>query len=386
MKNDKRFRLIVVLALVGIVIWQLVGGLMPYLAKGIKALTPFLVAFATAYLLRHPVIWLEKLLSLTTKKKKHPWQHAVASVTVLVLFVGLVSLLIAITVPQIINNITDIITKMPTYVDIMQAKLETLVTSLSERLNMDVSSYVLNVIESFGNQLVSAVSSFGTMQKIAEYTTNAVSSLTSLIFNGILYLMATFYLLFDFDLIKSWIKRCLRLFFREEEKYQKACQFCHNSDQTIEKYIVVKMCASLGLGIVAYIGFLCMGLPYAILLATVVAVTNLVPIIGPIVGAIPPIVIGLTVGDGKMALIAAIFILVCQQLEGNVITPLLTGGALKVSPLLVLAGIAIFGSMMGVWGMILGAPIAAILAGTVRSAVELSEQAEKKENKEYAAQ
>lgn len=386
MKNDKRFRLIVVLALVGIVIWQLVGGLMPFLAKGIKALTPFLVAFATAYLLRHPVIWLEKLLSLTTKKKIHPWQHAVASVTVLVLFVGLASLLVAITVPQIISNITDIITKMPTYVDIVQAKLETLVTSLSERLNMDVSSYVLNVIDSFGNQLVSVVSSFGTMQKIAEYTTVAVSSLTSLVFNGILYLMATFYLLFDFDLIKSWIKRCLRLFFREEEKYQKACQFCHNSDQTIEKYIVVKMCASLGLGIVAYIGFLCMGLPYAILLATVVAVTNLVPIIGPIVGAIPPIVIGLTVGDGKMALIAAVFILICQQLEGNVITPLLTGGALKVSPLLVLAGIAIFGSMMGVWGMILGAPIAAILAGTVRSAIELTEQAEKKENKENAAQ
>lgn len=386
MKKDKRFRQIAILALVGIVIWQIVGGMLPYLAKGIKALTPFLVAFATAYLLRHPVIWLEKLLSLTTKKKVRPWQHAVASVTVLILFVGLAALLVAITVPQIISNITDIITKMPTYVDIVQAKLEKWITDLSERLNVDVNGYVLNFIDSFGNRVVSQVSSFGTVQKIAEYATGAVSSLTSMAFNGILYLMATFYLLFDFDRIKSWIKRSLRLLFREEEAYRKACAFCHNSDQTIEKYIVVKMCASLGLGLIAYIGFLIMGLPYAILLATVVAVTNLVPIIGPIVGAIPPILIGLTVSDGKMALVAAIFILICQQLEGNVITPLLTGGALKVSPLLVLAGIAIFGSMMGVWGMILGAPIAAILAGTVRSAVELTEQAVIKEKTDNAAQ
>ncbi|MEI3218631.1 MAG: AI-2E family transporter [Lachnoclostridium sp.] len=105
-----------------------------------------------------------------------------------------------------------------------------------------------------------------------------------------------------------------------------------------------KASASLGLGIVSYIGFLILGLPYAILLATVIAITNLVPYIGPIVGAVPPILIALTAGDTRLAIGTAVFIIICQQIEGNILTPLLTGDALQVSPLLLLVGIAVFGA------------------------------------------
>ena len=68
------------------------------------------------------------------------------------------------------------------------------------------------------------------------------------------------------------------------------------------------------------------------------------------------------------------FIIICQQIEGNILTPLLTGDALQVSPLLLLVGIAVFGAMMGIPGMILGAPIVAILAGIARKAMRAAEQ------------
>ena len=92
MKNEKRFWVTVALVFVAILVWHITSAMVPALAKGIKALTPFLLAFITAYLLRHPCIWLERLLSLTTKKQVKKWQHTVSTVVVLTLFIGLLAL------------------------------------------------------------------------------------------------------------------------------------------------------------------------------------------------------------------------------------------------------------------------------------------------------
>ena len=149
----------------------------------------------------------------------------------------------------------------------------------------------------------------------------------------------------------------------------------------MEKYIVVRLSTSLGLGIVCYIGFLLFRLPYSILLATVIAVTNIVPYIGPIVGALPAIIVALAAYDIRIAFWVTVFIIICQQIEGNVLTPLLTGDALNINPMLVLLGIAVFGAMMGIPGIILGAPIASVIAGVIRKAAAVAEKGDKKENK-----
>ncbi|MEI3218633.1 MAG: hypothetical protein V8S08_02095 [Lachnoclostridium sp.] len=86
MKSEKRFWAIVALVFVAILVWQIFAGIMPALQKDVAALTPFLIAFATAYLLRHPVIWLERLLVIISKRKTHKWQHAAACAMVLILF------------------------------------------------------------------------------------------------------------------------------------------------------------------------------------------------------------------------------------------------------------------------------------------------------------
>ena len=150
----------------------------------------------------------------------------------------------------------------------------------------------------------------------------------------------------------------------------------------MEKYIVVKLTTSFCLGVVGYIGLKIFGLPYAILLATIIAVTNIVPYIGPIMGAIPAILVGLASMGIKTGLWVAIFILICQQIEGNILTPLLTSGALNISPIFVLLGIAVFGAMMGIPGMILGAPIAGIIGGIIRNALKVIETDIKEKNHE----
>lgn len=378
MKTEKRFWVVVTLVFVAILVWHITSAIVPSLAAGFNALTPFLLAFITAYLLRHPVIWVENFLSLLTKKKKHRWQHTVASLFVLLLFLGLAGLLIGLMIPSIINNISDVIENLPSVVNTFIGYVKETVNDLSQKLDKETGDKIIQMVTDFGGQIIAFISNGAST--VVTGLTGIITKTASFILDFVLYLVASFMLLHDYEHIKESLKRCLRLVVTKPEKYDEACVFLHNCDVIVEKYIVVRLVTSLGIGIVSYFGFLLFGLPYSVLLALVIAVTNLIPYIGPFVGGAPVVLIAFASGNFSTVIGVCIFMLAIQQLEGNILTPLLTSDALEVSPILVLIGIAVFGAMMGIPGMILGAPIVAIIAGLVKGAIVIAEKkAEKKE-------
>lgn len=380
MKNEKRFWGVVALVFVAIIVWHVTSAIVPSLAAGIKALTPFLLAFITAYLLRHPVIWVESFFKLFTKRKSYKWQHVVSSFLVLIVFLGLAGLLIGFMIPGIINNISDVIENLPSFVNVCVNFVKETVNDLSQKLDKDTGDKIIEAATSFGGQLISFISNGATT--VVTGLTGIITKTASFVFDFVLYIVASFMLLHGYDSIKLTLKRCLRLV-TEPEKYDETCLFLHDCDVILEKYIVVRLVTSLGIGVISYFGFLLFGLPYSLLLALVIAVTNLIPYVGPFIGAVPVIIIALATGEMSTVIGVSIFMLVVQQIEGNVLTPLLTSDALEVSPILVLAGIAVFGAMLGVPGMILGAPIIAIISGLVKRSVEIAEKkAEKKEKKD----
>ncbi len=380
MKTEKRFWVVVALVFTAIIVWHVTSAIVPSLAAGIKALTPFLLAFITAYLLRHPVIWVENFFKLFTKKRAYKWQHVVASFLVLIVFLGLVGLLIGFMIPGIINNISDVIENLPAFVTICVNFVKETVNDLSQKLDKETGDKIIEAATSFGGQVISFISNGAT--NVVTGLTGIISKTANFVFDFVLYLVASFMLLHGYDKIKLTLKRCLRLV-TEPEKYDETCIFLHDCDIILEKYIVVRLVTSLGIGIISYFGFLLFGLPYSLLLALVIAVTNLIPYVGPFIGAVPVVLLALASGETSTLIGVCIFMLVVQQIEGNVLTPLLTSDALEVSPILVLAGIAVFGAMLGVPGMILGAPIIAIISGLVKRSVEIAEKkAEKKEKKD----
>ena len=367
------------LVFVAILVWHITSAIVPSLAAGIKAMTPFLIAFVTAYLLRHPVIWTEKLLCLICRKKKHKWQHTVASIFVLAVFLGLIAAVVASILPGLLNNINDIVEKLPSFVNEVVIFVEKIVKELSDRLDADTSKKITETVTALGEDLLKYISSGA--KTVVSTVTDVITGTMSFIVDFALYLVATFLLLHEYDSTKRTLKRCLRIFIKEPDKYDETCVFLHDCDVIVEKYIVVRLVTSLGIGVISYIGFLLFGLPYSLLLALVIAVTNLIPYIGPFVGAVPVVLIALATKDLSVAIWVSVFMLAIQQIEGNILTPLLTSDALEVSPLLVLMGIAVFGAMMGIPGMLLGAPIVAIISGLVKRAVLIVEKkAEKKEN------
>ena len=205
----------------------------------------------------------------------------------------------------------------------------------------------------------------------------------SFLFDFVLYVVASFLLLYGYEQSKVTIKRVMRLFIKDNDKYKETCLLLHESDIIIEKYIVVRLITSLGIGIISYVGFLVLKIPYSLILAVVITLTNLVPYVGPFIGGAPVVVVALASGGWTMAIWALVFMIVIQQIEGNILTPLLTSDALDISPISVILGVAVFGAMMGIPGMLLGAPLVAIISGIVNKAITIAEkQAEEGEKSE----
>jgi predicted PurR-regulated permease PerM len=130
-------------------------------------------------------------------------------------------------------------------------------------------------------------------------------------------------------------------------------------DTALGNYIRGQLLVCLVVGVLAYIGYRWIGLPYPLLLASSVAVFNVVPYLGPFLGAIPALLVALTISR-KMVVSALIINLVIQMLEGNVISPQIVGRTLHLHPLLIIFALLVGGEVGGIWGMILAVPFFAV--------------------------
>ena len=133
---------------------------------------------------------------------------------------------------------------------------------------------------------------------------------------------------------------------------------------TFGRYISGKLLDSLMVGIICYMGMKMMDLPYAELISVIVGITNIIPYFGPYIGAIPSTILILMV-DPKQALYFVIFILILQQIDGNILEPKILGDSTGLSGFWVIFSITIFGGLFGVLGMILGVPLFAVLYALV---------------------
>ena len=126
-------------------------------------------------------------------------------------------------------------------------------------------------------------------------------------------------------------------------------------NQVVSGYISGKGLASIVVGILVYIGILFIGLPYSLLLAIICGATNMIPYIGPFIGAAPAFIIGLTISPGK-ALLVALLILVIQQVDANFLTPKFVGQSLDIHPLTIIVVLLVAGKMAGFVGIMFGVP------------------------------
>ena len=172
-------------------------------------------------------------------------------------------------------------------------------------------------------------------------------------------LIMSIYLLAAKSSLKAGAKRLVQALL-PEKRYESTVAFFTRCDKILSRYIVFSLLDALIVGVVNAVFMACLGMQYVGLVSLVVAVTNLIPTFGPIIGCVIGGFILLLVNPVH-ALVFVIFTLVLQFLDGYVIKPKLFGNSLGVSGLLIMAAVIVCGNMFGIVGMLLAIPLAAIL-------------------------
>lgn len=130
-------------------------------------------------------------------------------------------------------------------------------------------------------------------------------------------------------------------------------------DHTLGSYIRGQFLVMLAVGVLAFAGYLIVGMPYALLLALFLALADIVPYLGPIIGAAPAVIIALTLSPAMLIKVLIVNIIV-QQCEGNLISPQIMGRTLKLHPMAIVAALLVGGELGGVLGLIVAVPFLAV--------------------------
>ena len=337
------------------------------LAKIVSILTPFIYGGAIAYLLRPLCLGIERLLNRIFrrgKEEKHTGVIRVCAIVIsLVLMFLVIVLLIMAVLPELVTSITVLIGQLPDTV----VRLHGWIGQFDKGgISHEIVFYIQNVLDTLGGRLENFLQT-----DVLPNLESLISSLTTG-FMGIINILSDFLIgcIISAYLLGSWEKFTAQgklivygLFPKRAADWIR--REVHYTDKMFGGFIHGKLLDSLIIGVICFIFVSIVNMPYGLLVSVIVGVTNIIPFFGPYLGAIPSALLILTVSPGKCILFV-VFIIILQQIDGNVIGPTILGDRLGISAFWILFSILIFSSLWGVAGMILGVPCFGVIYDLIR--------------------
>ncbi len=295
-------------------------------------LIPLIVAVSLTYLLL-PIVDILKKLRLP---------HTPAVVIVMVVFLGLFVLAVTL----LIGQLGDLAGALPQYKTKIDGTLGQWHGAMTEYLK-----YLPGEMGDTENLSID----MGQLQQVSRYFFKGLGSVTSFLFGSLLIFFLTLFMLLDSAVFQQKLKL---IFGRDQE--QTAEGILSEINRQLKGFIRVKFSVALGLAAVVTIGLLIFRVKYAYVWGPLVGLMNLVPYIGSIVSAVPPIIVaGIQHNSVWYMLYVAIFFLAVQFVEGNILTPRLTSGSVDLNTLAVFLSAMYWGWLWGFIGIILAVPITA---------------------------
>lgn len=328
-----------------------------------RVISPIVIGFAMAYLLNPILNFFEKKVFKAIKNK-----ILLRTVGVIFTYLSLASFIFVIcmlVIPQVTKSLTDLSGQFDSY----KATLLTQVDSLLQKLkNIDVLPE-----DTDASAIIKAVSdrfSSGStiIKNILSYLTNNIQKILIIPKNILLGIFISLYTLFTKERIAARSKKILRAILADEpySNVYNRIKFTHS---TFGGYFTGVVIDAIFVGVVSFIAMLIFKIPYASLISVVVAVTNVIPIFGPFLGAIPSGLI-IFISDPEKVIPFALLILIIQQIDGNIIAPKILGNSTGMSPLSVIIAITIMGSCFSFMGMVIGVPVFAVIIALAKEIVE----------------
>ena len=318
----------------------------------VGAASPLIIGCIIAYLVNIIMASYEKLYFSNSKnvyliKSRRPMCMLLAFLSL----IAVVTLVIWLVVPQLVSAVGVIVAGIPGFIEgvLEQVKAWNI-------LPEDILGYLESI--DWQSQISQIVKTVGTgIGSVVEILITAVSSVFDWIVTALISMIFSIYVLASKEKLADQFHRVCRRYLSEKTIGKMDYVFGVIND-CFHRYIVGQCVEAVILGVLCGVGMAILKLPYAMMVGTLVAFTALIPIAGAYIGAAVGAFMILTVDPFK-ALVFLIFLIVLQQLEGNLIYPRVVGSSMGLPGIWVLAAVTIGGGIMGIAGMLLGVPLAA---------------------------
>ena len=362
-KDIKKWFKIISFALIGLLIvnnFHIVTG---FIGKFFDIISPFVVGAALAFILNIPMKFFEsKFSKITFKKGKKLNKNLVRLVSLLlaIVVIGFIIALIAnLILPEIINVIKLLIENSPKYMtEIKNFALD--VTTNMPDLRDSIKNININN-EKMQEQIKTIAAS------VLTFSVSFAGNLVGSIVDAVVSLVFSIYILTGKDKLKEQSKRFLHAYFNKE-KAESIIEFGRTARRIFKNFITGQCLEAIILGSLSIIGMLILDIPYAVPIGVLIGVTALIPIVGAFIGVAIGAILILSVEPLKV-ITFIIFILILQQIEGNLIYPKVVGDSVGLPGIWVLVAVAVGGDLFGLVGMLLGLPTASVLYTVVKDNV-----------------
>lgn len=312
---------------------------------------PILIAGFLFYLLNPLVNLLMKI-----KVKNHHVSRTVAVAIVFLLLIAIIVSALSFLIPNILNQVEQLIQNMPEYIRsfqrfltriLQQKNLPPWIVDLTK--DVDINAYTKEIEESLSgfakNFMMSITSSIGSI----------IGMVTSVTVTIVTVPFMLFYMLKDGHKLVPTITGIF-----SEKQANRIGELLEKMSETISKYISGQAIECLFVGTCTAIGYGIVGVPFALLIGIFAGITNMIPYIGPYIGLLPALILALS-NSVRQTILVIIVCVVVQQIDGNLIYPNVIGKSLDIHPLTIIIILLVAGNLAGLLGMLLAVPVYAVI-------------------------
>ena len=342
------------------------------IASMFRILGPFIWGLVIVYLLLPLVRFLQKkaflplCAKLFVKKpaKAESFSRGLAVVSAEIIMLALITGLFFLIIPQLYSSIETIVVNSPTYIDSLTTWATKMLTDYPE-----ISDYVAALLGDVNTDIVSWLQTT-ILPKLGSVLTNVgmgVRYVVTGVYNLVIGIIVSIYILSDIEGFSASAKRLIYSVMSVDtaKKFLNGLRF---TDKTFNGFLMGKLLDSAIIGLICYIVCAVLNMPYALLVSVLVGVTNIIPFFGPLIGAIPSSIIILMVDPFK-CLIFIIFIILLQQLDGNIIGPKILGSTVGINGFWVMFSIIVGAGLFSFWGMLLGVPVFVVIYTVINESI-----------------
>ena len=350
---------------------------LPLLRKGLASLlhilSPFIWGLVICYLLSPFMRLVEKKLfkplaaKLYKNSKRSDGSRFARSMSVLLselFLLAILTALVCLIIPQLYSSLQNMVANSPLYIDTASRWITQLLEDFPE-----IEHYVSQTLGQVNESLMKWIQNTvlpGLGSLISNVTSGVYYAIIG-IYNLVIGIIVSVYVLSNLEQFGASAKRVLYSVF-SVDMAKKILEGLEFTDRTFMGFINGKLLDSAIIGLICYIVCSILRMPYALLVSVIVGVTNIVPFFGPFIGAVPSSIIILLVSPVKCLIFIA-FIILLQQLDGNIIGPKILGSSVGINGFWVMFSIILGAGLFGFWGMLLGVPVFVIIYSAITGSV-----------------